>query len=38
MNPNAARTATLGFRPDALRAAKLRETLATGLASLDAVD
>jgi len=37
MNPNAARAATLGFRPDALRATKLRETLATGLASLDAV-
>lgn len=36
MNPNAARTATLGFRPDALRAAKPREILATGLASLDA--
>ena len=36
MNPNAARTATLGFRPHALRATKPRETLATGLASLDA--
>src|SRR5580700_2086101 len=37
MNPNAARTHTLGFRPDTLRATKLRETLATGLPSLDAV-
>jgi hypothetical protein len=37
MNPNAARTATLGFRPDTLRATKLRETLATGLPSLDAI-
>ncbi len=37
MNPNAARTATLGFRPDTLRATRLRETLATGLASLDAI-
>jgi recombination protein RecA len=37
MNPNAARTATLGFRPDTLRETRLRETLATGLASLDAI-
>jgi RecA/RadA recombinase len=37
MNPNAARTATLGFRPDTLRESRLRETLATGLASLDAI-
>ena len=36
MNPNAARTATLGFRPEH-QGTKLRETLATGLASLDAV-
>ena len=42
MNPNAARTHTLGFRPDTLREAKLkesrlRETLASGLPSLDAI-
>jgi recombination protein RecA len=37
MNPNAARTATPGFRPDALRATRLRETLASGLPSLDAI-
>ena len=37
MNPNAARTVTLGFRPDTLRATRHRETLATGLASLDAI-
>ncbi len=33
MNPNAARTHTLGFRPEF----KYRETLATGLPSLDAI-
>jgi len=33
MNPNAARTTALGFRPES----KPRETLATGLASLDAI-
>src|SRR3984893_4126600 len=33
MNPNAARTAALGFRPES----RQRETLATGLASLDAI-
>ena len=33
MNPNAARTVTLGFRPES----KIREILPTGLASLDAV-
>jgi recombination protein RecA len=37
MNPNAARTHTLGFRPDTFRATKYRETLATGLPSLDAI-
>ena len=33
MNPNAARSVTLGFRPES----KIREILPTGLASLDAV-
>jgi recombination protein RecA len=33
MNPNAARTATLGFRPES----RQRETLASGLPSLDAI-
>ncbi len=33
MNPNAARTSALGFRPEP----RTRETLATGLASLDAI-
>lgn len=33
MNPNAARTATLGFRPES----RHRETLRSGLASLDAI-
>jgi recombination protein RecA len=37
MNPNAARTHTLGFRPDTLRESKPRETLASGLPSLDAI-
>ena len=33
MNPNAALTTALGFRPES----KIRETLATGLPSLDAI-
>jgi recombination protein RecA len=37
MNPNAARTTAPGFRPETLRATRPRETLATGLASLDAI-
>src|SRR5580693_5518561 len=37
MNPNAARITAPGFRPETLRATRPRETLATGLASLDAI-
>src|SRR5271156_6658260 len=38
MNPNAARTHTLGFRPDSkFKESRPRETLASGLPSLDAI-